>query len=128
MSIIKYDRSDVAGEEWLRARRVIFENPAEGSLSVRFAEERAVALANGNIMTEQLGILEASRSEDQLDEAFELLDPATGEGSGSFMTYEQLYGALYSLYLKTSQEKRGASTENESASDAGPEELPPEEG
>jgi len=52
-------------------------------------------------------MLEDSRPQDQLDEAFELIDPTTGTGSGSFMTYEQLHVALYSLYLKTSQAHHG---------------------
>lgn len=127
MSITKYQRSDVVGEEWLRAKRVIFENPPEGALSVRFAEERAVALADGTIVSKQMGILEASRQENELDEAFELLDPTTGEGSGSYMTYAQLYGALYSLYLKTSQEARGTLPADEPIVDPGPEETPPVE-
>lgn len=107
MATTKYQRSDVVGEEWMRAKRVIFENPPEGDFKVRFAEERAVALADGTVMTQQLGTLEDSRPQDQLDEAFELIDPTTGVGTGSFMTFTQLHMALYSLYLKTSQAHYG---------------------
>lgn len=104
---VKYQRSDVAGEEWMRAKRVIFENPPEGDFKVRFTEERAVALADGTILTQPMGVLEDSRPQDQLSESFELLDPTTGEGSGAYMTYEQLHVALYSLYLKTSNAHHG---------------------
>lgn len=130
MSITKYQYSSVVGEEWLRAKRVVFENPPEGDFRVRFAEERAVALADGSIMTEQLSLLEDSRPQDQLDEAFELIDPTTGEGSGSYMTYAQLHGALYSLYLKVSQEKHGTTPVEEPVeTEAPPEPDPaPEEG
>lgn len=102
MAISKYQRSDVAGEEWMRAGRIIFENPPSGDFKVRFSEERAVALADGTILTKPVAILEDGRSEAQLGEAFELLDPATGLGTGSFMTYGQLHAALYSMYLEAS--------------------------
>lgn len=110
MDTIKYQRSAVAGEEWMRANRIIFENPPEGDFKVRFAEERAVALADGTIMTHQMGVLEDSQPQDQLNESFELIDPTTGEGSGAYMTYEQLHAALYSLYLKTSQAHHGTAS------------------
>jgi hypothetical protein len=107
MPITKYQRSDVAGEEWKRAARIIFENPPTGDFKVRFAEERAVALADGTVLSKPIGVLEDGRTEDQLDESFELIDSATGLGSGSFMTYAQLHTALYSLYLKASIEYHG---------------------
>jgi hypothetical protein len=113
MSITKYQRSDVAGEEWMRAARIIFENPPSGEFKVRFAEERAIALSDGTVMTKPVGVLEDGRNEDQLEESFELVDPATGEGSGSFMTYAQLHAALYSLYLKASVDHHGAPPETE---------------
>lgn len=125
MATTKYQRSDVAGEEWMRAKRVVFENPPEADFMVRFAEERAVALADGTIMTHGLGVLEDSRPQDQLDEPFELVDPATGEGSGSFMTYAQLHAALYSLYLKVSNEHHNPGQMNEVPEE--PPEVPPEE-
>lgn len=110
---VKYLRTDVTGESWMRASKVVFENPPAGDFVCRFAEEKAVVLADGEIMTQKLGVLEASRSPEQMDEAFELLDPTTGEGSGSFMTYGQLHTALYSLYMKTSLNHHGVAPESE---------------
>lgn len=107
MDTVKYQRSAVAGEEWMRANRIIFENPPSGDFKVRFAEERAVALADGTVLSKPIGVLEDSCPQDQLDQSFELIDPLTGEGTGAFMTYAQLHSALYSMYLKTSQAHHG---------------------
>ena len=105
--IVKYKRSDVAGEEWMRASRIIFENPPTGDFKVRFAEERAVALSDGTILTKPMGTLEASTPQSSLNDSFELIDPRAGEGSGSYMTYGQIHAALYSLYLLVSKRAHG---------------------
>lgn len=89
----------------MRANKIVFENPPEGDFVARFAEERAVLLADGKILTEKLGILEQSIAPVDMNQSFELLDVATGLGSGSFMTYEQLYAALYTMYVNASKEK-----------------------
>lgn len=107
MDTVKYQRSDVVGEEWMRANRIIFENPPTGDFKVRFAEERAVMLADGTVMSKPMGVLEDSCPQDQLDQSFELIDPTTGEGTGAHMTYAQLHSALYSMYLKASQAHHG---------------------
>jgi len=100
---IKYLQSSVAGEEWTRAKRIIFENPTTGAFTVRFAEERAVALADGTVLSQPMGILEDSRLPEELGESFNLLNPTTGDARGAVMTYEQLHVALYSLYMATSR-------------------------
>lgn len=123
---IKYQRSDVTGESWMRAGKVVFENPPQGNFVCRFSEEKAVVLAGGEIITQKLGVLEASKEPEKLDESFELLNPETGEGSGSFMTYAQLHTALYSLYMQTSMEHHGVSEES-GVNETPPEEAPPVE-
>lgn len=103
-----YRQSSVAGEVWTRANRVVIENPygSNTSPSVTFAEEKIVSIGGETIARPDGGIVEAFMP-DNYSEAFDLLNPETGDVVGS-MTYQQVYVALHSLYMHCAAKRDAA--------------------
>jgi len=94
-----YNQTSVDGESWIRARRVVIENPVFGDKRVRFIEEKAYVL-DGKVVSEPYGSIDivVDGAEDMLDE-IDIIDPATGELTGYTMTFQELYAILYSAYI-----------------------------
>lgn len=95
-----YNETTITGTGWQRCHTVQIANPATGIKSVYFQEELIynVGLPEPlSTYTGGCGTVFAAGS------AFPLLDVQTGEPTGSTMTHEQLYQAIYSLYMQTAK-------------------------
>lgn len=96
-----YQETDVVGTAWVRARRVVIENPRGGVPAATFIEERVVNIAGGDEIVQQLGsVVEpfiATGDDANADEQFPVRNPQTGEQTGT-MTYAQAHAVLHSLY------------------------------
>lgn len=104
---INYNESQVSGTKWTRCHTVICNNPlvpGPGSQKgVMFLEEGVINI-EGNIVV-------LSNSGNQINVEynpngqFPLLNPLTGNPVGGFMTHDQLYQALFSLYRYSAEQR-----------------------
>lgn len=96
---INYQYSAVTGESWLRAKRIVIDNPLNGIPSVKFVEERVVNIAGGEQYFRDQGVLELTATEASMTKEIPLLDPETGESTGQVVTYGEAYIMLFSAYI-----------------------------
>ena len=113
-----YKESPLIGTTWQRCRAVTISNP-HSSLKksiqdpngppmtmkkvplvpeVFFQEETAMALPDGRVLLQDVG---SCRAEFSAGGSFPLLNPETGEALGVTMSHQELYVALFSLYMAT---------------------------
>lgn len=100
-----YNESTVSGHIWQRCHQVVIDNPRNGVPSVRFDEERVLALNGGAEVLQPAGTLAVP-----FDPAtvIPLRDPATGELTGETTTYGDAYALLYSAYMAAALERDAA--------------------
>lgn len=123
----KYQNTAVTGESWLRAKRIVIDNPLNGIPSVKFVEERVVNLEGGEQYFRDQGVLERQFTEGQMGHEIPLLDPETGEPTGQAVTYGEAYNLLFSTYIHFA-DLRDNPPEPELVEEPEPEEPPaPEE-
>jgi len=91
-----YQETTLTGQAWQRCRQIVIDNRRGAVPTVRFDEERVVALDDGSETATLLGTL--TRDYDPA-RAIPLYDPATGEPIGETTTYGAVYQVLYSAYL-----------------------------
>ena len=96
---INYQYSTVTGESWLRAKRIVIDNPLNGVPAVKFVEERVVNIAGGEQYFRDQGVLELTATEANMGNEIPLLDPETGESTGQVVTYSEAYTMLLSAYI-----------------------------
>jgi hypothetical protein len=90
-----YNESSISGTAYTRCNQVVINNPKGGVPSMAFLEERFIELGADSI-ARPVGAINASF---RADGVFQLIDPTTGEPTGTVMTHEQVYAVLYSLYI-----------------------------
>ena len=126
----KYQQTHVTGEQWLRAKRIVIDNPLDGVPIARFAEEVIVNIAGGEQFRRDVGVLEVPAGEEMLDEVIPLVDPETGEPTGESLTYAEAQVVLHSAYLHFADKRDNPpepdEVEEEALPESGPE--PEEEG
>lgn len=113
-----YKESPLIGTTWQRCRAVTISNPHSSlkksiqdpngppmtmkqvpmTPEVFFQEETAMALPDGRVLLQDVG---SCREEFSAAGSFPLLNPATGEALGVTMSHQELYVALFSLYMAT---------------------------
>lgn len=98
-----YNETSITGQAWTRCTRIVIENPLNGVPAATFIEERAIN-ADGEVTTRPLGnIVQPFLAEEtdgvsaNLDETFDLVNPATGEVVGQ-ATIADVYAMLWSAY------------------------------
>lgn len=94
-----YQYTAVTGESWLRAKRIVIDNPLNGIPVAKFVEERVVNLAGGEQYFRDQGVLEGQLTVGQMGHEIPLLDPETGEPTGQVVTYGEAYIMLFSAYI-----------------------------
>lgn len=97
-----YAETTVTGQVWQRCCQIVIDNPRGRTPTVRFEEERIVALDNGDEMRRP-----AAGITQNFDPAREvpLRDPRTGELTGDSVSYAQVYAILYSAYIAAATER-----------------------
>lgn len=91
-----YQETTETANLWKRCFRVIVDNPLDIAPSVRFFEENVVALP-GTTVRADAGAVAAEFNPNAM---IMLRDPTTGELTGAYVTQENLYATLYSLYMQ----------------------------
>lgn len=115
---MNYRQTSVTGESWVRATRIVIENPRKGVPAATFIEEQVVNVGDDEVARPVGNVSEpfiVSGEEANLMESFDLLHPETGEVVGS-ATYLDIHVMLHSLYYHVAAKR-----------DAGPAPASPEE-
>ena len=92
-----YKQTSVTGESWIRANRVVVENPFGGAPSIGFAEERVFNIG-GESVTQPSGNVGTYFTPFNANNEFNILNPETGEVVG-VAKYSDVYVMLHSLYI-----------------------------
>lgn len=98
-TLTKYSQSSITGESWVRAKRIVIDNPNDDSKMIRFIEEMLINI-DGRIIAEDLGSLRMDITDEDMGKEITIIDPTTGEPTGQRITYQELYGILFSAYLE----------------------------
>lgn len=93
-----YRETGVRGESWVRAKRIVIDNPLEGIPNVKFIEEKVINLTDERYF-KTIGSMEAPASEDIMHEEIPLIDPVTSLPTEKSITYGEAYNVLKSAYL-----------------------------
>ena len=102
-----FNQKTVNGESWTRAKRLVFENPLSGTMMLRFMEEEAIVIGE-KVIREPAGSidLEFKAAEDFMG-MIDIMDPETGELTGSSISYQELYAIMYSAYIQQVKKRNG---------------------
>ena len=95
----EYQYTAVTGGSWLRAKRVVVENPLGGVPVAKFVEERVVNIAGGDQFQRDVGTLEVPVTPESLQTEIPLVDPTTNEPVGKAITYAEAQAMIHSIYL-----------------------------
>lgn len=112
-----YKHSNIIGNSWLRAKRIVFESPLNEDAEVRFVEEKIVNLGRGDLFHRDEDVLKAKIGVEQFSEEFELLDVVTGEPLGQKVSYGMIYTILKSAYFHFAEQRDNPQTVEESPKD-----------
>lgn len=100
---MNYQQTEIAGDSWIRANRIIIENPYEGTPAATFMEERIINLPD-NVITQSQGCIVEPFLSENFEKTFPLLHPQTGESVG-LASYQDVYILLSSLYLSIAKQR-----------------------
>jgi hypothetical protein len=101
-----YNQTNIQGTQWQRCHTVKILNPLENPKQIFFEEEIVVSVGEKHFHEWTVGCSKQFES----GGSFPLLNPETGVPSGQSMTHQQLYEAIYSLYMQTAGERDASST------------------
>lgn len=118
MSNNNYRQTEVAGESWVRAKRIVIEHPLGGAIRVKFVEEKVVVLGESHLAQDE-GILELTIDQEGMHKTIDVIDPITREPLGQQVTFGALYAAIFSAYLQAAEERDGPEPEEVTAGEGG---------
>jgi hypothetical protein len=96
-----YKESDVVGVVWQRCHTVQISNQLNQDKTIFFQEEKVYNL-DGDDMKKYV---DGCGKQFSATQTFSLLNVNDGTETGAVMTHEQLYQAIYSLYIQTAKER-----------------------
>lgn len=99
-----YKETTVQGRSWQRCNQITFRNPVQGAPSASFDEEVVTTLAD-RVIVEPMRMMASAMPGGihtiyKPEATFPLLNPETGEPTGKQMSQQDIYVALYSLYMQ----------------------------
>ena len=106
-----YKQATITGDSWQRCLHIEINNPSGATPSIRFDEERRIALADGTSIGTQAGSINKDFTDPAVE--FPLLDPSTGNPVGATISHGEVYAILWSLYMALAAERDAAMTEVE---------------
>jgi len=99
-----YRETQVSGDSWIRAKRIILENPLNSPPQAHFIEERVIVAGTelADMSTDgyiKINVLGTPLNDTMTDPttSFNLLNPETDEVIGT-ATYSDIYAIMYSLH------------------------------
>lgn len=112
-----YKETTLAGTSYVRSNSVQINNGID-SKGITFQETEVINLDNGDTMSKSAGSVSEAFTADNALTEFSLINPETGADTGSTMTYQDLYVAIYSLYFKLALERDAFEAEQLAAAEA----------
>ena len=100
-----YQQADVTGASWVRANRIVIENPLDGVPNIQFAEEKAVLIGT-DMLRSPFGAVTENLTNPAT--SFPILNPMTGEDTGTTATHGDIYVLLHSLYINLATKRDAA--------------------
>jgi len=92
-----YKEEQLTADKWVRSNRVTITNPYQGVPKITFGEEEITLLSDGRAVNLPLqGLVQGFTDPTTV---FPVLNPVTGEDTGTTATYGDLYVMLHSLYI-----------------------------
>ena len=92
-----YKQTSIVGDSWIRARRVVVENPYQGRPTISFVEEKVINLPGNTPLTFLTGGLKETLTTVNATQEFNLVNPITGDVIG-VATLQDVQVMLHSLY------------------------------
>jgi len=99
-----YKETTTSGTSYTRSNTVILTNEPEFK-HIEFQEERIITLANGEVIRQRGGAVDAEFTADNVSTSFAVVNPFTLEDTGATAAYSDVYGLMTSLYLHLAQER-----------------------
>lgn len=96
-----YKESGLDGIQWQRCKTAVINNPLNKEKSIYFEEERVISIG-GQELKQPVG---GCGVKFLINGSFPILDTSTNQPTGVLMTHNELYVALYSLYMQTALER-----------------------
>jgi hypothetical protein len=96
-----YKESNISGVEWQRCHTVTIQNQLELPKKIEFQEEQVIDISEKIYHEWVVGcsaVFDPTAS-------FDILDLQTNVATGQTMTHQDLYVALYSLYMQVAAER-----------------------
>lgn len=98
-----YQETVISGTSYKRANEVFISNPLNGAKTIRFSEELVVNIS-GTLQRVPQSVFDVILTDANKSTPINVIDPASG-ATISQMTYEQIYGILFSLYLDSANKR-----------------------
>lgn len=96
-----YNQTDITGTEYQRCFSVVINNALNQTPEIIFKEEKVFNLSSGRM---SIGCGYCAKTYDE-NASFPILDLDTDMPIGETITDKKLYQILYSLYIKTANER-----------------------
>lgn len=103
-----YKPGNVTGSEWTRAYQIVIDHRRNRPPVATFFEERVLATDTGSVRTSPKGAVALTFDPAAL---IPVLDPTTGEPTGTTITQGELYALVYSAYLAAATARDAAQEE-----------------
>lgn len=98
-----YQETNITGTKYRRAYQVHVANGMTNK-AITFQEEDVINLED-TVIQKKAGSVSKSLTSDNANTSFSIVDPVTGADSGQTMTYQEVYAALYGLYIHLATER-----------------------
>lgn len=99
-----YKRQNAEVSTYLRANKIVMNNPLSGIPDIHIYEERVLDMA-GEVSTRPVTIFSKPFSPTNAATEFALLDPETFSPTGQTVTYADVYAIIASLYMSLAHER-----------------------
>ena len=107
-----YKESILSGSAWVRANRVILDNPYGQIASIRFEEEQIFATSDGDSISKPYGACQEFMTPESASTEFDITHPVTGDVLGK-STYQEVYVLMSSLYVHLAKKRDEIATQRE---------------
>lgn len=92
-----YNETNVSGQSWNRGFKIEITNPYNGQPECKLFEEENISVGGKNVST----LTRILSPQIDMSSVINLINPITGEPIGASITHQDLYVALFSLYINT---------------------------
>lgn len=96
-----YNETNVSGQSWNRCFKIEFTNPYNGQQECKLFEEEIISVGGKNVSS----LTRILAPQIEMSSVINLINPMTCEPIGASITHQDLYIALFSLYINTAKAK-----------------------